>query len=50
MTRYLIRWTYRLEREVEASSRKEALSICDEMGDLNANTVYIPMRIIEVVE
>ena len=50
MTPYVIRWTYRLERVVEASSRKEALAICDEMGDINASTVYLPMRIIEVIE
>ena len=45
---YKIRWSYRLEREVKANSRKEALVICDEMGDIDADTVYLPMRIIEV--
>ena len=47
---YKIRWSYRLERDIKANSRKEALEICDEMGDINANTVYLPMRIIEVIK
>jgi len=50
MTRYVIRWTYRLEREVEATSRKEAMAICKEMGDINADTIYVPMRIVEVID
>jgi len=50
MVRYIVRWTYRLQREVEASSRKEAIEICEEMGDINADTVYLPMRIVGVIE
>jgi len=50
MKTYKIRWSYRLERNIKANSRKEALAICDEMGDINANTIYLPMRIIEVIE
>jgi hypothetical protein len=49
---YRIRWTYRFEREVEASSRKEALEICEDMGDMtpDVSTRATPMRIVGVVE
>ena len=47
MKTYRIRWTYRLERDVKANSKKEALQICDEMGDIDADTFFIPMRVIK---
>ena len=50
MKTYRIRWTYRLERNVKARSKNEALQICEEMGDIDADTRYIPMRVIKTFE